>query len=439
MHLKLGKQMKERSILKISSSNGKGLGTGFVIDKDEKGVFVATCGHVVNTFGEAILVDDKEATVLKNHYDEGLDIAILYVEALQREALTVEYNSEAKKVKVQGFTYFGADVKKETMSDIDAKHKIELEKANRSIEIVRLTPKEKITSGYSGSPVICEKTGVVVGMVIVEAREQHTNYAISVKHLLEVYSFSNVEAKPKKSVFVTEVFDTLNANRLVVLFSQDFTDIHQNQEALKLKSQEKFKNNFYHFSVPPFLDDSSEYFRTLAKSCELAKSIDNPHSWKVAMQERLKNNPSRVMLFITDIENGNVELDKQFALMVRSLVAEFHNLSALFIGKKDLAYLVYGQSTLSPLNTAKELFFPDAELEVDDDLIEQQFSSLGKYQKTICGYLKKETLGRHTAWSFNETINALFWKNLLVQEGKNFVWRDELTKSIGRELFSCDE
>ena len=85
------------------------------------------------------------------------------------------------------------------------------------------------------------------------------------------------------------------------------------------------------------------------------------------------------------------------------------------------------------------MFFPDAELEVDDDLIEQQFSSLGKYQKTICGYLKRETLGRHTPWSFNETINALFWKNLLVQEGKNFVWRDELTKSIGREIFACDE
>lgn len=349
--------MKESAILKISSANGNGLGTGFVIDKDEYGVFVATCGHVVNTCGDDVLIDDQEAILIKNHYDQGLDIAILYLKGAELEPLSVEYNTQAHMVKVEGFTYFGQDIKKELMSSIEAKHEVEVEKQNRKIEIVRLTPKEKITSGYSGSPVICESTGVVVGMVIVEAREQHTNYAISVKHLLEVYDFPS--AKASKSLFVTEVFDTLNANRLVVLFSQDFTDINHNQNILKSKSEAKFKENFYHFSVPVFLDKKEEYFQILAKSCGLSETIDNPHSWKVAMQKKLKGNSKRVMLFITDIENGNIEFDKQFAIMVRSLVSDFHNLSALFIGKKDLAYLVYGESSLSPLNTAKELFFPD--------------------------------------------------------------------------------
>jgi hypothetical protein len=430
--------MKENAILKISSANGNGLGTGFVIDKDEHGVFVATCGHVVNSCGDDILVDNQEATVVKNHYDDGLDIAILYCKGVTVEPLSVAYDTQAKQVKVEGFTYFGDGIKKEQMFHIEAKHSVNVEKKNRKIEILRLTPKEKISNGYSGSPAICEESGHVVGIVIVEVKnEKHTNYAISVKHLLEIYNFPR--AKVLKSVFATEVFDTLNANRLVVLFSQDFTDINHNQEILKNKSEEKFKENFYHFCVPQFLDDSREYFKILAKSCGLSETIDNPHSWKVAMQSKLKGNSKKVMLFITDIENGNIEFDKQFALMVRSLVSEFHNLSALFIGKKDLAYLVYGESSLSPLNTAKELFFPDTALQIDDDLVERQFLALGKYRKTICSYLKEETLGRHQAWSFNETINALFWKNLLVKKGKKFAWRDELTKSIGSEVFSCDE
>ena len=101
--------------------------------------------------------------------------------------------------------------------------------------------------------------------------------------------------------------------------------------------------------------------------------------------------------------------------------------------------MVYGESSLSPLNTAKELFFPDTSLQIDDELVERQFLALGKHRKTICSYLKEETLGRHQVWSFNETINALFWKNLLVKKDKKFAWRDELTKTIGSEVFACDE
>lgn len=78
-------------------------------------------------------------------------------------------------------------------------------------------------------------------------------------------------------------------------------------------------------------------------------------------------------------------------------------------------------------------------MQVDDNLVERQFLALGKHRKNICKYLKEETLGRHQAWSFNETINALFWKNLLVKKGKKFAWRDELTKSIGSEVFACGE
>ena len=250
---------------------------------------------------------------------------------------------------------------------------------------------------------------------------------------------NDAEKVIESSYFISEVFEALTCNRLIVLLSQDFTDINQNQELLKVKCEEKFNDGFYHFSVPSFLNDSREYFKVLAKSCGLEDTIDKPHIWKVTMQIKLKEEPKRIMLFISDIENGNIEFDKQFAQIVRSLVAEFSNFSAIFIGKKDLASLVYGKGDLSPLNTAKELFFPDIELQVDNELIVRQFRSLVKHQNFICSYLTKETLGLYTAWSFNETINILFWKNLLVKKGKNFVWRDKLTKKIGIEIFECEQ
>jgi len=135
-----------------------------------------------------------------------------------------------------------------------------------------------------------------------------------------------------------------------------------------------------------------------------------------------------------------MELDKQFSRIVHSLKNDFKNFSALFIGKKKLASLVYKDDDLSPLNTAIEIFFPEVILEdIDRDLIIRQFLSLGKYRDDICKYLKKETLGLHKVWSYSESINALFWKNLLVKKGRKFVWRDELTKQIGQEVFECEE
>ena len=445
--------MNRDSILQVTSSKNNAIGTGFVIDLDEKGVVLATCSHVVSACGDdALLVDGVTAIVKEDFSSKGLDLAILYVEGLQKEPFKVEAIA-SEKVKLFGYTQFNtkirANVKGEGMEDIDAKYNVSLKSQSSqkdegdTIEIIRLSSQHKISSGYSGSPVLCEKTNVVVGMVALEvsgnATESYTNYAISAKHILENYKITSSNSSVSSPLFVTEVFDTLVNARLVVLFSQDFTNINENQNILKVASQKKFKDGFYHFSVPSFLDDRREYFKVLAKSCGLSEELDNPHAWKVAMQSKLKEEPQRVMLFITDIENGNIEFDKQFAQIVRSLVDDFSNFSTIFIGKKDLASLVYGKGDLSPLNTATELFFPDNELQINEELIERQFIALGKYRNDICKYLKKETLGRHKVWSFTECINALFWKNLLVKNGKNFAWRDELTKQIGAEVFECDE
>jgi len=198
--------MNKGSILKITSTRGNGLGTGFVIDSYDKGIVVATCSHVVSMCNSDGLLVEGYVAIVKNDYkDLGLDLAILIVEGLKREVLTVELSSP-KKVKVVGYSQFNTkirnNIKIETMKSIDAEYDIVLFGEGEEINKIRLSSKHKISSGYSGSPVICEETGVVIGMVVLEvsgnSNDSYTNYAISSKHILEKYDFSNqVEQKSK--------------------------------------------------------------------------------------------------------------------------------------------------------------------------------------------------------------------------------------------------
>ena len=154
---------------------------------------------------------------------------------------------------------------------------------------------------------------------------------------------------------------------------------------------------------------------------------------------RLKESNEPLFLFITDIEDGDEKLDKQFATILRNFKTKYPHFHAVFVGRKELAKLVYGEGSLSPLNTAKELFFPDDGIKLGEQRLTQQFQTFGKQREQVCKLLQKPSLGRFSAWSYNQTINQLFWKNLLVRKGNRFVWRGEITKAIAKEVLGCDE
>ena len=291
----------------------------------------------------------------------------------------------------------------------------------------------------------------------VDAIEYLPQEIASVKEL-SYYAFSHVKfslnieglkqeidkCTPKKnatmneSIFLQEVQDSIERDRLLVLFSQDFTKIEHHYDAVKEQVLLKFPNTFYGLSIPSFVDNEEEYFSCIAKECGLNCEVKKASDWNFAMRARLKESQEDLLLFITDIENGNETLDKQFATILRNLKNEFSHFHAILIGRKDLAKLVYGESELSPLNSAKELFFPDEGLKLGEAKIAQQFQTMGKNREELCNLLQKEKLGRFSVWSYNETVNKLFWKNLLVRDNNYFVWRGELTKSIGREVLECE-
>jgi hypothetical protein len=175
------------SVFSITNIGKSVLGTGFIIDNDSDGSFIATCGHVVNSCGDSILVSGKECTVISNNYDIGIDLAVLYVRGLHQNPLSVVPNKKATKGKVIGFTKLKNDPKRETINNIPLKTDVLIEKNDiLRIEFIKLSPSEPINKGYSGAPVICEDSNMVIGIVNIQLGLE-TNYAICSEHLLNLY------------------------------------------------------------------------------------------------------------------------------------------------------------------------------------------------------------------------------------------------------------
>ena len=177
----------DNSVLSITNNDNSVLGTGFVIDTDTSGSFIATCGHVVNNCGSSIVVNGIEVDVVSNSYDAGLDIAILYAKGLDLPPLPVGVNDSAKEAQVIGYTRLKSDPKRERITKIPLKTGVLIEKSDKvKIDTIKLSPGEPINRGYSGSPVICESSNVVIGIVNIQVGED-LNYAICAKHLLSIY------------------------------------------------------------------------------------------------------------------------------------------------------------------------------------------------------------------------------------------------------------
>lgn len=253
---------------------------------------------------------------------------------------------------------------------------------------------------------------------------------------------SKISSKPKRKVFkekfVKDVLDAVKQQKMLVLFYQDFTNIDQYRDSIKAHIKDEFKDNYLEVSVLPFNNNEKEYFACIAKDCGVSCEVKDASSWYQSMREELLRNGSDVLLFINNVERGDKKLDKMFAQMLKDLKDEFSNFHVILIGRRDLAKLVYGEGSLSPLNNAKELFFPQDMVELDEDRITQQLTSLSNYKDSICELLDKEKITRYSTWSYDEAINMLFWKNLLVKKDSYLYWRDNKVKEIANEVLKCD-
>jgi hypothetical protein len=267
---------------------------------------------------------------------------------------------------------------------------------------------------------------------------RQTPLMVSVGDRIEI-AHQKIKTEPREHPFVTKLIQKLERERAMVLFSQDFTDIKSYYQAIKRNLKLKFGSNFYKISIPSYAD-KERYFDSIAKNCNIKEEVKELQDWKDAMQEKL-NYSDEVMLFVTNLEEGQDEYNIALAITLRNLYYEYPNLLILFVGRKKLASLVLQNGIYSPLSTLihhrNRLFFPNELVDIEEEDIVQEFENLLSQKSYLCKLLQNKRIRRFTAWSGDKIINQLFWKNLLIRSDGFLVWRSKELQEIGREVLGC--
>ena len=252
---------------------------------------------------------------------------------------------------------------------------------------------------------------------------------------------ANKTEELKETPFLKNIQKTLASKRLITLFSQDYKEIRSEQELLKQKMQVMFKENFHHLRIPRVKNNEAKYFELLAKDCAFDASVQSVDAWHREVSTQLSQKPhDKLFFYITDIEHGDEEQNRNFAELIRSLQSEFGNFYAIFVGKRKLASLVYRKDAkLSPLkDIAQKMFFEEIEDNMNMQDIRQVLLDLKADGENVCAFLDDEV---QVTWDYYSTsvLNTLFWRNLMVNENDCYAWRDEATKAMAREIFGCAE
>lgn len=99
-----------RNIVHIESldKNNRNFGTGFIIDKDDKGVYILTCKHVIDDVVNP-MVEEVKARIIA--MGDEIDMAVIYVSKLQVEPLVLQVNKcKSLEVEIIGFSNFNQNM-----------------------------------------------------------------------------------------------------------------------------------------------------------------------------------------------------------------------------------------------------------------------------------------------------------------------------------------
>jgi hypothetical protein len=177
------------SIVNIESISNNSFGTGFVIDRDEKGVFVLTCAHVLDDVETPVVENVLAKVVAKGSF---IDMAVLYVSKLKVDALPLQTQECTNlNVEVIGFSVFNKNLtQKKHIKATLYQELIELH--SKEDDLFYTVRKIKANDGFnfdrgnSGSPVICKDSGNVIAMIS-NKEGSDIGYAIDIKNIKEVW------------------------------------------------------------------------------------------------------------------------------------------------------------------------------------------------------------------------------------------------------------
>lgn len=187
------------SIVLITSSEpnrSRDFGTGFIIYQNKQAVYLLTCAHVVRDVGgaEKVMASGLQATVIASGEKEGFDLAVLQVEGLwdKPQLNLCAVGEEETAFVIAGFYQF------------DPKSPQALRKIRGSLGeqlcLVSSDGRERVNAwdlkidgeyylqpGYSGSPVVNQTNGCVLGVATHLIGKGEKGLAISIEALAKIW------------------------------------------------------------------------------------------------------------------------------------------------------------------------------------------------------------------------------------------------------------
>ncbi|MEH2261214.1 trypsin-like peptidase domain-containing protein [Nostoc sp.] len=184
----------QKSIVLVTSSDPKTnhFGTGFVIRQTISVAHILTCAHVIDDVGgvEQVMVDGQNATVVDSGKDLGLDIAILRVETLwNKPALQTQGDAQkGRPVIIAGFQlYAKSHLIRSLRGILGNQQGLQVNSGERiPVWDLQVVDDYNLESGYSGSPIVDEATGKVLGIVS-HKQGGRTGLAISIEALDKIW------------------------------------------------------------------------------------------------------------------------------------------------------------------------------------------------------------------------------------------------------------
>lgn len=190
------------SIVLITSTDSKNsrFGSGFIIHKSRAGTFILTCAHVVRDVGgvDKALVNGLPASIASSGDEKGIDLAVLKVEGLwQNLPLSLKGGGKAgKAITTQGFQKFDDGCMSRPLKGVLG-HQVALQARQLNNRVtawdLKILDDYALKPGYSGSPVIDEDSGEVLGIVSHRQGEGDYGVAVSIQVLDEIWQMVDAQ------------------------------------------------------------------------------------------------------------------------------------------------------------------------------------------------------------------------------------------------------
>lgn len=181
-------------LIESSQQDNNAFGTGFIIHQDGQDTYLLTCAHVIDDVGLAhVQVEGKTAPIATMGASDSLDLAVLCVRGLsdQSPLNLLVTGAKGDSIKILGYYKFGQHrYLKPIQGHLGEQGSLKKPKTSGgriNVWDLRMETDDYLQPGYSGSPVIDERSSKVLGIVSHRRGKGDKGLAISVEALGELW------------------------------------------------------------------------------------------------------------------------------------------------------------------------------------------------------------------------------------------------------------